>query len=116
MEPDAFTFATQPPPDHVHIRLVGMVVVGRLERVARVLSIVEEHPASLVDVDLAGVSFIDSSGVAFLLALKGAVEAGGGRVRFQAASARVRRILERAGVGALLYDAPVRFLSGSFAA
>ena len=55
-------------------------------------------------------------GVAFLLALKGAVEAGGGRVRFQAASARVRRILERAGVGALLYDAPVRFLSGSFAA
>lgn len=108
MEHDDVLFSIQLPTDPITVRLRGLVVIGRLDRIVHLLAIAEEHPGHVFDIDLAEVSFVDSHGVAFLVALKTAIFDGGGRARFLSASPRVRRILERTGVGALLYKGPQR--------
>lgn len=55
-----------------------------------------------VVVDLAGLSFIDSTGLRVLLAGKQRATAGGGDLRIRNARAEVRRLLEIAGVLELL--------------
>jgi anti-sigma B factor antagonist len=59
-----------------------------------------ELPAatSQVDVDLDGVTFIDSSGLRVLIALNDRVTAEGGRVVVSSASNPVRRLLEITGL------------------
>lgn len=52
--------------------------------------------------DLSGVTFMDSSGIAVLLRTKGAMDALGGSLRVTAVPAQPRRVLEAAGMGRLL--------------
>jgi anti-sigma B factor antagonist len=58
--------------------------------------------ACTVLVDLAGLQFIDSTGLRVLLAAKQRAAAGGGDLRIRNARAGVRRLLEIAGVLELL--------------
>ncbi len=51
-----------------------------------------------VDIDLAGVTFIDSSGLRVLIALNDRVTSEGGRVVVSSASNTVRRLLEITGL------------------
>lgn len=55
---------------------------------------------SQVDVDLGGVTFIDSSGLRVLIALNDRVTADGGSVVVSSASNPVRRLLEITGLEA----------------
>lgn len=56
-----------------------------------------------VVLDLAGVSFIDSSGLATLMAAVRAADADGGELAIRAASASVLRVIEVSGLGPELH-------------
>ena len=58
-------------------------------------------PARLV-LDLSGVSFMDSSGIAVLLRARRQMEHTGGTVRVTSIPAQARRVLDAAGVGRLI--------------
>jgi len=60
---------------------------------ARLLELVEARPKQLV-IDLAGVSYVDSSGVGTLVDVKRQMEKRGGRVTLVGLQERVRSVLE----------------------
>jgi anti-sigma B factor antagonist len=51
-----------------------------------------------VELDLSGVSFIDSSGLAMLLSMRNLFAEGGGMLSLHAPSQKVRRVFELAGL------------------
>jgi anti-sigma B factor antagonist len=55
-------------------------------------------------VDLAGVTYMDSAGLRSLMTAKADIELHGGRMRVTTASKIVDRLIEIAGVAALLYQ------------
>ncbi len=64
-------------------------------------AIAERLPARLI-LDLSGVSFMDSSGIAVLLRALRQVQHIGGTLRVTAIPPQARRVLDAAGVGRLI--------------
>ncbi len=64
-------------------------------------AIAERLPARLV-LDLSGVTFMDSSGIAVLLRALRQMERSGGALRAANSPAQARRVLDAAGVGRLI--------------
>lgn len=64
-------------------------------------AIAERLPARLV-LDLSGVTFMDSSGIAVLLRSRRQLEHTGGELRVTGIPAQARRVLDAAGVGRLI--------------
>lgn len=63
--------------------------------------IAERLPARLV-LDLSGVTFMDSSGIAVLLRARRQLEHTGGALRVTGIPAQARRVLDAAGIGRLI--------------
>ena len=63
--------------------------------------IAERLPARLV-LDLSGVTFMDSSGIAVLLRARRQMERTGGSLRVANIPAQARRVLDAAGIGRLI--------------
>ncbi|RPF28707.1 STAS domain-containing protein [Georgenia muralis] len=82
--------------------LAGEIDAGIADDVAHALQRVAAHDTP-VDIDLAGVTFMDCYGLRILQAVVGRVSAP---VRVVAASAPVRFLLETAGLTALAADGP----------
>ncbi|MDE6922173.1 MAG: STAS domain-containing protein [Oscillospiraceae bacterium] len=64
-------------------------------------AIAERLPARLV-LDLSGVTFMDSSGIAVLLRSRRQLEHTGGELRVTGIPAQARRVLDAAGIGRLI--------------
>ena len=77
------------------ITLVGEVDIAVADQVRE--AIVENSDSTVV-VDLSGLTFIDSSGIAALLIGRRQVEAGGNRLELRGAQESVRRIFEIVGL------------------
>ena len=92
---------------HVHDDTARLVIVGEvdLDSVGTLTSALDEARAcGLVDVDLAGVTYMDSAGLRCLMTANADVAQQGGHLRVSAASNIVTRLIEIAGVGSLLYE------------
>lgn len=80
-----------------------VVVEGELDlatapRFESVLGNAASADGATVEVDLSGVSFVDSSGLRAIVATARDLEQRGGRLRISAMSAAARRVLEVAGL------------------
>ena len=64
-------------------------------------AIAERLPTRLV-LDLSGVTFMDSSGIAVLLRSRRQLEHTGGELRVTGIPAQARRVLDAAGIGRLI--------------
>ncbi len=80
------------------ISLDGELDLANAELVERELVRVEATDVRRIVLDLAGLSFLDSSGIRLLIAAAGRAEAGGGRMTIRRPSEPVRRVLRIAGV------------------
>ena len=92
---------------HVHGDTARLVIVGEvdLDTVGELTSALDEvRSCGLVDVDLAGVTYMDSAGLRCLMTANADIEELGGHLRVSAASNIVTRLIEIAGVGSLLYE------------
>lgn len=86
--------------DGVHV--VTLHGVLDLANAARVRDALVEVVGSTVVVDLAGLSFLDSSGIAALLGARSEILAAGKDFRLRGARGVVRRVLEVTGLEQLL--------------
>lgn len=84
------------------VALDGRVDYTALPRLKPLLRHVADMPRLCLRIDLSRVEFLDSCGIGLLLALRNTVEEQGGTVAFENHPPRVRRILERSGVAALV--------------
>jgi anti-anti-sigma factor len=82
------------------VTIVGEIDLDTSDEVGGALT--GSATANCVDVDLAGVSYIDSTGLRSLLTAKTELERQGGRLRVTNASSIVNRLFEILGVAALL--------------
>ena len=84
-----------------------LVVAGELDMATgpsleeTALALLAERPALLV-LDLRGVTFCDSSGIACLIRVRRAAAESGGRLELRSVQGLVRRVLELTGVSELL--------------
>jgi len=85
---------------HVLHQLVlsGDIDLGRAEELRHAAERFERAPDCSVQVDLSAVSFLDSTGLAFLARLARVAGARGGRVAVCAPCPVVRRVLEVSGL------------------
>jgi anti-anti-sigma factor len=80
-----------------------MVVVGEVDLATahllrdRVLDLLREQTPAVVDVDLAGVTFLDCTGISALVAVRAALRAGG-RMRVSHPQPIVRQVLDMTGL------------------
>jgi anti-sigma B factor antagonist len=96
-----FDVRTTAAADRAVVALTGECdLEGRDEMTAVLLAAVGS--ARIVHVDLAGVTFLDSSGVHCLIVAHQAAERAGGRLYVGNAEGAVARVLEITGVGELL--------------
>ncbi len=89
----------------LRVALHGRVDYATLPRLRPMVRDLADLPHRCLRIDLSGVEFIDSCGIGLLLTLRRLVVERGGRVGFENHTPRVRRILERSGVAALLAPA-----------
>jgi anti-anti-sigma factor len=82
------------------VTIVGEIDLDTSDEVGR--AVTGSSAANRVDVDLAGVSYIDSTGLRSLLTAKTELEIQGRRLRVTKASSIVNRLFEILGVAALL--------------
>lgn len=88
-----------------------VVLVGEVDLAARgaldeALTDVCSTPSAPVDIDLSQVSFIDSTGVAALVAAQRISEAHDGSLRLVGPQPQVRRLLELTGVDTFIEISP----------
>jgi anti-anti-sigma factor len=90
---------------HTHevhrIALFGDVDIARRAELRQLVSGYRRSAAPQVEVDLAGVEFLDSTGLAAIFALQRLASTRGGRVRLIAPVRAVRRILDVSGAAAV---------------
>ncbi len=106
---DDFTIGREPVPgrpDAWRIELRGELDASTAPRIEEVVELLLGQGARLVEVDLTGVSFIDSTGVHTLLVASERVAATGGALTCQGVSAQVERVLELTGTLELLRRGP----------
>ena len=89
--------------DHgwVIVAVAGEVDLATAPQLAQFLTAITDRD---VKVDLAGVRFLDSSGVAALVAGSRALTASGHLLRTSGEQDNVRRVLEISGVDTMLHD------------
>jgi anti-anti-sigma factor len=80
------------------ISLAGELDLANAELVERELLRVEATDVRRIVLDLAGLTFLDSSGIRMLIAAAGRAAADGGRMTIRRPSERVQRVLRIAGV------------------
>lgn len=83
----------------VELRLSGEIDVASAEHLAAKIKAVLQDNPKRVEFDLAGVKFMDSSGIALLLSVANAVE----EVRILKLSGPARRIIELTGLQSFLH-------------
>lgn len=89
----------------LHVALLGRIDYATLPRLRPMVRDLADSQHQCLRIDLSGVDFVDSCGIGLLLTLRSLVAGRGGRVGFENHTPRVRRILERSGVAALLAPA-----------
>ncbi len=82
----------------LRVRLAGSLDHRALPRLRPLLRAAAAHAGLCLRIDLAGVDFIDASGVGVLLTLQEAVRGRGGAAEFLNPAPRVRRILAGMGI------------------
>lgn len=96
-----FTASTSVEPDRSVVALTGECDLSSRDELASVL-LAAVDDAKLVCVDLAGLTFIDSSGLHGLVTAHHAALRAGGRLYVRHAGGRVAVLLELTGIGDLL--------------
>jgi anti-sigma B factor antagonist len=94
----------------VVVAVAGEIDLATAPQLATAFDGIETSSGSTVHVDLAEVSFLDSSGISVLVDLRSRLEAAGASLALHRASPTVQRVLEISGLGALFDlrpDAPV---------
>lgn len=90
--------AAHPPAEPFRIALTGDIDIQRRPELIREVERFRDSGRCTADVDLAEVSFLDSTGLQMFLRLRTVALERGGAVRLQSPNHRVRRILEVSGV------------------
>ncbi|GAA3499175.1 hypothetical protein GCM10019016_102820 [Streptomyces prasinosporus] len=90
------------------ITLTGAVDHHTAGRLTEALQPVLNTTGPLVDIDLSGVDFLDSTGLARLLQAHRAVRGRGGRLTLIAPGETVRRMLDITGIGKVIPCCPDR--------
>ena len=107
--PEHFTVATEPDGEDAVVRLSGELdMAGAFLLEPRLDAIAAQPPRGGVVFDLRGLTFVDSTGIATLMAGQQRLADGGVPTRFYRGSDDVQRIFAVAGVDELLpfEDAP----------
>lgn len=86
----------------IRVQVSGEVDLATVDPLAEALSAAVAQRPDLVEVDLAGVSFMDSSGIAALIRAHNAAVKAGGRLRVVSPQRAVHRALDICGLLALL--------------
>jgi anti-anti-sigma factor len=88
--------------DGATVRLYGEFDLAAVGVLRRAVQLARPDPVTgEIIVAMAGVTFIDSAGIAALLRLKGDVEAGGHRLCMHAVGPQIMRLLQLGGLGEL---------------
>ncbi len=76
----------------------GDLDLATAERLAATLAEPSSHNGAVVELDLGGVEFLDSSGLRVIVATASRLEARGGRIVLSGLSAAAERVLEVTGL------------------
>jgi anti-anti-sigma factor len=87
--------------DYARVTLRGDVDLSTTEQVAHAVGSVVDEGAAVVDVDLAAVEFIDSTGLGMLIRLRRTTEAAGVAFRLANCSERTLEVLRMTRLDAL---------------
>jgi anti-anti-sigma factor len=90
----AYTLEHDPIDSGHLIVITGELDIAATPELSTVLLMTASSPGTLVVLDLAGVSFIDSTALGTLLNAGGEIESAGKRLRIVCAEGPVRRLLE----------------------
>ena len=85
-------------PAYVRARISGELDIVSVERLKGAVDDLLAHPPARLDLDLSGLAFMDSSGLALLLSLANRL----GPLRVFGASALIRRVIEATGLTGVL--------------
>lgn len=105
MQPPAFgelTVAADRTGDVHRIRVTGELDIGTVDRVEAELARAEAGDARLIVLDLAGLTFMDSTGVRLVLEAHARSRADSDRLRLRRGTPAVQRIFELSGVAETL--------------
>ena len=96
--------ATYPAPDTVRVAVVGEVDIATAPTLREtLLNVLDRRAPAVVDINLAGVTFLDCAGVGALVAVTNAAALTGARIRVTHARAVVRQVLSLTGLlGAII--------------
>lgn len=92
------TVTVQRGPGGVLVSLTGEVTLGTIARLRDALRVVYERPRADVVVDVDGVAFFDSAGLATLVAARRRCAAAGGSLRLRGVSPALARLLAASGL------------------
>jgi anti-sigma B factor antagonist len=106
MQDDLLTIAIVPDDDHVTLRLTGEIDMSTAQSVREAaLQAMRQHDRTL-QIDLSGVTFIDSTGLEVLLATRRRATVSGGQLQLIDPTHAVLRVLEVTGVDRLFQIQP----------
>lgn len=100
--PDEFRVHTASRDGSVVVSLTGELDISTSPELSQALESAQSDPTRAVVVDLAGLQFIDSTGLRVLLGAKRDADRAGAELRVRNPRTEVRRLLEIAGVLELL--------------
>jgi anti-anti-sigma factor len=97
---------TRPAPSMARVAVVGEIDMATAPTLHdRLLTVLNEQTPAVLDVDLAGVTFLDCTGIGVLVAARNAAIHTGAQVRVSHPQPNVRRLLDMAGLlGVLASD------------
>lgn len=122
--PDVASDEVQKPAGHVDLvarrvnESLEVVIAGELDMAAtfklepELDRLLDAPDLRRLECDLAGVSFVDSSGLGLLLALRERAQDRGVAMTIVSVSARMQRILDVSGIGTVLAEAEPRHDAG----
>jgi anti-anti-sigma factor len=98
---------TYPLPDTARVAVVGEVDLATAPVLRdRLLNVLHDQAPAVLDVDLAGVTFLDCTGISALVAVRNAAVRTGRQMRVTHTQAIVRRVLDLTGLLGVL-TAPI---------
>jgi anti-sigma B factor antagonist len=83
------------------VAVAGEIDLATAPELGAALDGIEGSPGSTVHLDLAEVSFLDSSGISVLVDFRSRLETGGASLALHRASPTVQRVLEISGLGSM---------------
>lgn len=105
-QPDPFHCAVEAQPDHVLVRPVGELDCFSVGYVEQHLAAVHAAGASRIELDLSGLSFLDSTGVALVVRWSRASAESDFTLRVTNGTRNVRRLFEIMAISHLLDETP----------